>query len=78
VAVPRRHLAWALGVLDFVAARCLRRHSVFVGKAVEHGGAVDYAGGHQVDHAFGAFLDLAFYQHQPRGHDRAALLFEIA
>ena len=76
--MPRWLLAWALGVLDFVAARCLPRHAVFVGKAVEHGGAVDHARGHQVDHALGAFLDFALDQHQPRGHDRAALLFEIA
>lgn len=71
-------LARVLGVIDFVNARCLPRHAVLFGETVEHGGAVDYAGGHQVDHAFGAFLDFAFDQHQARGHDRAALLFEIA
>ena len=61
VSVAARHL----GMGDLVGIEQLWLGGVVVGQAIELGGAIMNAGGHQVHHAFAAALDNAFDDHQP-------------
>ena len=67
-----------LRVLDLVGPAQVGIETAIAAQGVEHRGAIDDAGRHQVDDALLAALHLAFGQHQPRRHDGAAIAFEMA
>ncbi len=44
---------------------------------IQHLGAIDHIGRHEMHDAFRTFLHAPLHQHQPRGHDRAAQRLEL-